>query len=146
MPDDEQQRGEGQQGRETTEGKPASFGEAEPEEGGDNLSLDLLMDVGLPVRVEMGRARLTVRELLELRKGSIIQLDRTAGEPVNLYVRDKCFAQGEVVVAGNNFGLRITRIMEDGRRAVRRRERESEDADEVPEEAAETHNKEGEGQ
>ena len=96
--------------------RTAQFAEAEPDEEGDKLSLDLLMDVGLPARVEIGRVRLTVEELLGLRKGSVVKLDRTAGEPVNLYVRDKCFAHGEVVVADNNFAFRVTEIVSDGRR------------------------------
>lgn len=113
--------------------RPAEFAEAEPEEEGHNLSLDLLMDVGMPVRVEMGRARLTVEELLKLRRGSVVQLDRTAGEPVNLYVRDKCFARGEVVVADNNFAFRVTEIVSDGRRIPRPKRQ---DADEGPADGA----------
>mgnify|MGYP000149629968 CR=1 FL=1 len=119
MTKDEQRMEDGAAEREEDEEtavRPAEFAEAEPDEQGENLSLNLLMDVGLPVRVEMGRARLTVEELLKLRKGSVVQLDRTAGEPVNLYVRDKCFARGEIVVADNNFAFRVTEVVRDGRR------------------------------
>jgi flagellar motor switch protein FliN/FliY len=57
-----------------------------------------------------------VRELLQLRTGSVVQLDKMAGEPVDLFVRDVRFARGEVVVADNNFGLRITEIINPQRR------------------------------
>ncbi len=122
------------QEEEETAVQPAEFAEAEPDEQGENLSLDLLMDVGLPVRVEMGRARLTVEELLKLRKGSVVQLDRTAGEPVNLYVRDKCFARGEIVVADNNFAFRVTEVVRDARRMPHPRRKDDDRT--PPEEAA----------
>ena len=144
MPENEFEMEDGSQQpeeREKTDVRPAQFGEAEPAEGGENLSLDLLMDVGLPVRVEMGRARLTVEELLKLRKGSVVQLDRTAGEPVNLYVRDKCFARGEVVVAGNNFAFRVTEVVSDGRRVPRPRHADGDPA--TPDEPEKTGTDEG---
>lgn len=74
-------------------------------------SLDALMDVSMPVVIEIGRASLTVQEVLQLGAGSVIQLDRVVGEPVDIYVSDRKLAQGEVVVVGEHFGVRITRVL-----------------------------------
>lgn len=72
---------------------------------------DVLMDVSMPVAIEIGRANMTVHEILHLAIGSVIQLDRIVGEPVDIYVSDRRFAQGEVVVVGEHFGVRITRVL-----------------------------------
>jgi flagellar motor switch protein FliN/FliY len=94
----------------------AEFGELEDESRGMGMSLDLVLDISMPVTVELGRASTTVRELLQLGSGSVIELNKQAGEPVDLYVRDVRFARGEVVVVDNNFGLRITEIINPQRR------------------------------
>jgi flagellar motor switch protein FliN/FliY len=73
-------------------------------------SLDTLLDVSLPVAIEFGRTHMTVQEVLELGSGSVIQLDRMVGEPIDIYVSDRKLAEGEVVVIGEHFGVRITRI------------------------------------
>lgn len=74
----------------------------------ENFTFDLLMDVNLPVRVELGRTTMSVEELLEVGPGAVVELDKVAGEPAELYIRDTFFARGEVVVVDNNFGIRIT--------------------------------------
>jgi len=89
----------------------AQFEEVAGAGEGSGLSLDLVLDISMPVTVELGRTSMTVQELLALRAGSVIELDKMAGEPVDLYVRDVRFARGEVVVVDNNFGLRITEIV-----------------------------------
>jgi flagellar motor switch protein FliN/FliY len=94
----------------------AEFSELEEEPRGRGLSLDLVLDISMPITVELGRATITVRELLQLSTGSVIELNKQAGEPVDLYVRDVRFARGEVVVVDNNFGLRITEIINPQRR------------------------------
>ncbi len=96
--------------------KSARFGELQDEGGGGGLSLDLVLDISMPVTVELGRATMTVKELLQMGPGSVVELDHSAGEPIDLYVRDVCFARGEVVVVDNNFGLRITEVINAGRR------------------------------
>jgi len=96
--------------------QPAEFSELGDESRGSGLSLDLVLDISMPVTVELGRASMVVRDLLQLGAGSVVELDRMAGEPVDLYVRDVRFARGEVVVVDNNFGLRITEIMNPQRR------------------------------
>ncbi|WP_276661292.1 flagellar motor switch phosphatase FliY [Syntrophomonas wolfei] len=74
-------------------------------------NLDLIMDVPLDVSVELGKTKKSIREILELNQGAIIQLDKLAGEPVDLLVNGKLIAKGEVVVIDENYGIRITTII-----------------------------------
>jgi flagellar motor switch protein FliN/FliY len=80
-------------------------------ESAQTPAFDALMDIAMPVAIEIGRASMTVQEILQLGIGSVIQLDRIVGEPVDIYVSDRKFAQGEVVVVGEHFGVRITRVL-----------------------------------
>ena len=73
--------------------------------------LETLMDVSLPVTIEFGRTSMTVQEVLQLTTGSVIQLQRMVGEPIDIYVSDRKLAEGEVVVVGEHFGVRITRLL-----------------------------------
>jgi flagellar motor switch protein FliN/FliY len=75
-------------------------------------NLGLLYDVPLSVTVELGRTKRSVREVLELSQGSIIELDKLAGEPVDIYVNQQRIARGEVVVIEENFGVRVTEIIQ----------------------------------
>jgi flagellar motor switch protein FliN/FliY len=75
------------------------------------VPISMLLDLTLPVSIELGRTSMTVQEILRLGRGSVIQLDRLAGEPIDIYVGDRRFAEGEVVVLGEHFGVRITRIL-----------------------------------
>ena len=75
------------------------------------VPLAMLLDLTLPVSIELGRTSMTVQEILRLGRGSVIQLERLAGEPIDIYVGDRRFAEGEVVVLGEHFGVRITRIV-----------------------------------
>ncbi len=88
----------------------ASFDEEENVHGKENKNLDLLMNVNLQMSVELGRTELPFKKVLELTRGSIISLDKLAGEPVELFANGKLVAFGEVVVIEDNFGLRITSI------------------------------------
>ena len=88
----------------------ASFDEEENIHGKENRNLDLLMNVNLQMSVELGRTELPFKKVLELTRGSIISLDKLAGEPVELFANGKLVAFGEVVVIEDNFGLRITSI------------------------------------
>ena len=92
--------------------KFASFDNLDQIAGEENKNLDILMDVKLKLNVELGRCELPIKKVLELTRGSIIELDKVAGEPVELYANGKLIAQGEVVVIDDNFGLRITNITE----------------------------------
>jgi len=79
------------------------------ENGNDNL--EFLMDVSLQVAVELGRTQMTVREVLGLTPGSVIELSKIAGEPVDIIVNGKPMARGEVVVIDDMFGVRVTDII-----------------------------------
>lgn len=81
-----------------------------PAAAGGEMPLGLLSDLTLPVSIELGRTRMTVQEILRLGRGAVIQLDRLAGEPIDIYVGDRKFAEGEVVVLGEHFGVRLTRL------------------------------------
>jgi flagellar motor switch protein FliN/FliY len=76
----------------------------------DQNSMDLLMDVSLDLSVELGRTSIPVRDVLQLGPGSILELDKLAGEPVDIMVNGKLIARGEVVVVDENFGIRVTEI------------------------------------
>ena len=75
------------------------------------VPIGMLLDLTLPVSIELGRTSMTVQEILRLGRGSVIQLERLAGEPIDIYVGDRRFAEGEVVVLGEHFGVRITRVL-----------------------------------
>ena len=81
---------------------------------GENIdtSMSLLMDVPLRVSVELGRISMTLQQVLELGRGSIIELERLAGEPVDILVNEKLIGRGEVVVVDEYFGVKITELIE----------------------------------
>lgn len=73
--------------------------------------LDFILDIPLEVTVEIGRAKMLINDLLQVGQGSIIELNRLAGEPFDIFVNQKLIARGEVVVVGEKFGIRITDIV-----------------------------------
>jgi flagellar motor switch protein FliN/FliY len=91
-----------------------SLDEMPPAPGGSDISL--LLDVPLQVTVELGRTQLRIREVLELVPGSIVELDKLAGEPVEVLVNGKQIARGEVVVIDEEFGVRITDVASHAKR------------------------------
>ncbi len=93
---------------------------------GSARSLDLLMDIELPVSVELGRVNMTIRSILGLGPGAVVELDKFSGEPVDLLVNNKKFAEGEVVVVDQNFGVRITALVGTSERLSAAREGRSE--------------------
>ena len=80
----------------------------------DGAGLDLLRDVEMEVTVELGRTRMRVRDLLSLTPGAVVELDRAAGSPADLLVNGTLIARGEIVVVDDDFGIRITSIVEPG--------------------------------
>jgi flagellar motor switch protein FliN/FliY len=78
--------------------------------------IELLMDVALEVSVELGRSQMSIAEILALRTGSVIELDKLAGEPVDVSVNGTLVARGEVVVVDEKFGVRITEVVSKARR------------------------------
>jgi len=93
--------------------KEATFSELERREPGASAqrNLDFLLDVPLEVTVELGRARLRISDLLCLAQGSVVELAKTAGEPLEILVNQKLMARGEVVVVNDRFGVRLTDII-----------------------------------
>ncbi|HZG84390.1 flagellar motor switch phosphatase FliY [Paenibacillus sp.] len=79
--------------------------------GTENTNLNLLLDIPLKVTVELGRTQKQIKDILELSQGSIVELDKLAGEPVDILVNNKLIAKGEVVVIDENFGVRVTDIV-----------------------------------
>jgi len=92
--------------------KPVQFQSFEEEQPSvESSSIDLILDVPLEVTVELGRTTKTVNEILDFGPGSIVELDKAAGEPVDILVNGKLIAKGEVVVIDENFGVRLTEIV-----------------------------------
>ncbi len=77
----------------------------------EGRGLDLLLDIPLQVSVEVGRSKILVRDLLQLQEGSLVELDKLAGEPLELYVNSRLIARGEAVVVNDKFGLRLTDVV-----------------------------------
>ncbi|MEW6045934.1 MAG: flagellar motor switch protein FliN [Bacillota bacterium] len=101
-----------------TEVHPVRFGELKPEPAGEpEGNLDLLLDVGVTLSVEIGRAKLTLGEVMGLRRGSVIELDKLAGEPADVIVNGKLIARGEIVLLDEKFGVKINDIVTRARRA-----------------------------
>jgi len=78
----------------------------------DSQNLDLLMNVPLQVTAELGKCKMAVSDILKLGTGSIVELDRLAGGPVDLLVNSKLVARGEVVAIDDNFGVRVTELIQ----------------------------------
>jgi flagellar motor switch protein FliN/FliY len=89
----------------------AAFDELTPENGGGEVNLDAILDVPVTISMEIGRTRIAIRNLLQLNQGSVVELDRLAGEPMDVLVNGTLIAQGEVVVVNEKFGLRLTDII-----------------------------------
>ncbi len=93
--------------------QPIQFGQLTDEsKTGEDGNLDLLLDVQIPVSVEVGAARMTLDEILKLVPGSVVCLDKKTEEPVDLRVNGKLVARGEVVLVDDSYGLRITQIVD----------------------------------
>ena len=89
-----------------------AFPELSPEGAGTAAGrLDMIMDIPVQLTVELGRTKIAIRNLLQLAQGSVIELDRLAGEPMDVLVNGCLIAQGEVVVVNEKFGIRLTDII-----------------------------------
>jgi flagellar motor switch protein FliN/FliY len=82
-----------------------------PASSTSDRNLNLILDIPLKVSVELGRTKMPVSELLNLTQGSVIELNKLAGEPMEVYVNDKLIARGEAVVVNEKFGVRLTDII-----------------------------------
>ena len=93
--------------------KPAQFDnlKAEGQPKGGDVNLDVILDVSVTLSMEVGRTRIPIRNLLQLNQGSVVELERAAGEPLDIYVNGTLIAHGEVVVVNEKFGVRLTDII-----------------------------------
>ncbi len=82
-------------------------------EKGEESPIDILKDVEVNVKIELGRTRMYVEDVLKIREGSVVELDKLAGDPVDIYVNDRLIARGEVLVLNDNFCVRINQIVQD---------------------------------
>lgn len=82
-------------------------------EGGspEKVSMELLRDVNLDIKIELGRTRMNLDEILQLRRGSVVTLDKLAGDPVDVYVNGRLVARGEVLVLNDNFCVRVAELI-----------------------------------
>ncbi len=99
----------------------ARFPQLDPEPGAvaGTDQLDLVMDIPVTLSVELGRTKIQIRELLQLAQGSVVDLDRLAGEPMDVLVNGFLIARGEVVLVNDKFGIRLTDIVSPNERARR---------------------------
>jgi len=79
--------------------------------GEEMKNLDFLLDVPLQVSVEVGRSRILIKDLLQMREGFVVELDKLAGEPLDVYVNQRLIARGEAVMVNDKFGLRLTDVV-----------------------------------
>ena len=87
-----------------------SFGQTDGKASMMN-ELDMILDIPVQVSVELGRTKISIKNLLQLAHGSVVELDATAGEPMSVFVNGTLIAQGEVVVVNDKFGIRLTDII-----------------------------------
>ena len=97
------------------------FEELEPESPPREQNLAVVLDIPVTVAMELGRTRMSIREFLQLAQGSVVKLDRPAGEPLDILVNGRLIARGEVVVVNERFGTRITHIVNPEERVKRMR-------------------------
>ncbi len=106
--------------------EPAQFqdfgeGGGELAAGGLEPTLEMLYDVELDVKIELGRTYMSINEILNLQEGSVIQLDKDAGAPVDILINGRLVAFGEVLVLNDYFCVRVTEILSDKERAIQKR-------------------------
>lgn len=87
------------------------FSSATPSTSANDVNLDVILDVAVNLSMEVGRARIPIRNLLQLNQGSVVELERAAGEPLDVYANGTLIAHGEVVVVNDRFGVRLTDVV-----------------------------------
>lgn len=85
--------------------------EEAPPSGEDKLKLDTILDIPVTISMEVGRSKISIRNLLQLNQGSVVELERVAGEPLDVLVNGTLIAHGEVVVVNDKFGIRLTDVI-----------------------------------
>lgn len=95
-----------------TDTAPTPAAEARSKDlGSKDINLDVLLDVAVTLSMEVGRARVPIRNLLQLNQGSVVELERAAGAPLDVYANGTLIAHGEVVVVNDRFGIRLTDVV-----------------------------------
>ena len=97
-----------------SEVKPAvleEFDDSEPISAEERRKLDAILDIPVTITMEVGRSQISIRSLLQLNQGSVVELDRVAGEPLDVLVNGTLIAHGEVVVVNDKFGIRLTDVI-----------------------------------
>jgi len=89
---------------------------AEAQSGDKDMKMDILLDLQLPVSIELGRTNMLIRDILDLQRGSVVEFEKLASEPVDILINGKKMAEGEVVVIEKHFGIRITNLVDAGER------------------------------
>ena len=100
----------------------AQFQDLHPESkghGSKDVNLDVVLDIPVTLAMEIGRTRISIRNLLQLNQGSVVELDRLAGEPMDVQVNGTLIAHGEVVVVNEKFGIRLTDVVSPSERVKR---------------------------
>lgn len=105
--------------KEEVEARPASFSNLKHESAGSISNMDMLLDIPLTVSVEIGRARMLVKDLLQLGQGAVVELEKLAGEPMEILVNGRLIARGEAVVVNDKFGVKLTDIVSPSERITR---------------------------
>ncbi len=110
-------------GSESTEVAPAGFDNLEDNSSssGDDINMDVILDIPVKLSMEIGRTSVNIRNLLQLNQGSVIELDRMAGEPLDVLVNGTLIAHGEVVVINEKFGIRLTDVVSPAERVKKLR-------------------------
>jgi len=94
--------------------RAAEFNALQERDGGEaarDVNLEVILDVPVTLSMEVGRTRISIRNLLQLNQGSVVELDRAAGEPLDVFVNGTLVAHGEVVVVNEKFGIRLTDVI-----------------------------------
>jgi len=98
-----------------------SVGQVLQQQQEDNVNLEVILDIPVTLSMEIGRTRISIRNLLQLNQGSVVELDRLAGEPMDVLVNGTLIAHGEVVVVNDKFGIRFTDVISPAERVRRLR-------------------------
>lgn len=97
---------------ETAQADPAPVAQLADDSGPKtDMDLDMVLDIPVTISMEIGRTKINIRNLLQLNQGSVVELDRLAGEPMDVLVNDTLIAHGEVVVVNDKFGIRLTDVI-----------------------------------
>lgn len=111
QPQAQQQTAQAPQRAREIEARPANFGNLKQENTGSVSNMDMILDIPITISVEIGRTRMMVKDLLQLSQGAVVELEKLAGEPMEILVNGRLIARGEAVVVNEKFGIKLTDIV-----------------------------------